>query len=379
MSMTSAIDRMDCKLEFIECSDSAKIKCGDIFRTGAGSLTFFCAHCGLDLDSISTFAEHIEVHYNVSHLFVKNEFSDEAIPPPPSTNLKLPAPPTLELKILRIEDTDLDVKLPKVELNELTKQSDITPTIKCKNCTEMFKCNGQLDVHKQKHKQRTPAISCTMCAAQFPKITGLNSHIKTVHKNGVENGIVCTHCSIAFASEELLSIHRYPKVRKQRINKTMNETTVQRGKSYPCNVCNDRFKLRSERIKHICLQNPDEPYKCLQCPKSFLNKYHLDVHSQSHKKTGLYTCDLCQKTFSSKSYVKMHMQTSHMGEKPYQCGVCGVRIGFASQLRKHINRKHQPDNPNRKHLCDVCGKKFEFPYELVYIIFFNNYFYMYIL
>nr|XP_023022034.1 zinc finger protein 271-like [Leptinotarsa decemlineata] len=85
---------------------------------------------------------------------------------------------------------------------------------------------------------------------------------------------------------------------------------------------------------------PDPPYECPECRKTFLNKQNLDTHSR----------------------------TVHSNERPFECKKCGKRFAYINSLKGHL-AKHNREDPSRPSVefpCDSCSKIFQHPSSLLY-------------
>lgn len=100
---------------------------------------------------------------------------------------------------------------------------------------------------------------------------------------------------------------------------------------------------------------------CLQCNKSFKNKYILAAHMKRHQYKGHFLCSICGKGFNSQSCLRRHGRV-HTGEKNYECQVCQKRFPSSNNLKLH-SRTHSGVKP---YLCTICGKSFSHPTGLTY-------------
>lgn len=68
-----------------------------------------------------------------------------------------------------------------------------------------------------------------------------------------------------------------------------------------------------------------------------------------------FFCDTCLSAFATKANLKVHVQTVHMGLRPYVCEMCGRSFGTNSSMRRHQKILHQSERP---YTCTVCSKRF---------------------
>ncbi|UYM14379.1 C2H2-type zinc finger protein [Endozoicomonas euniceicola] len=78
-----------------------------------------------------------------------------------------------------------------------------------------------------------------------------------------------------------------------------------------------------------------------------------DDHSGAGAKNKKHVCDVCGKKFARSIHLIVHKRT-HTGEKPYECDVCQKRFACSSNFVRH-RRTHTGDKPYK---CDVCQKRF---------------------
>lgn len=86
-------------------------------------------------------------------------------------------------------------------------------------------------------------------------------------------------------------------------------------------------------------------FKCKDCDKVFLSKYHLKVHSQVHMENrSVISCpyDKCPRVYYFKKNLESHIQTKHLGRK-YQCDICKIQISSKLRLADHIQKLHMSE------------------------------------
>lgn len=80
--------------------------------------------------------------------------------------------------------------------------------------------------------------------------------------------------------------------------------------------------------------DPERPYACLHCDKSFRSTASLARHENSHAGAKQYPCGICRKSFVRLSNLKQHQQT-HATGKLYSCLHCGKTFVHSSSFSRH--------------------------------------------
>lgn len=103
----------------------------------------------------------------------------------------------------------------------------------------------------------------------------------------------------------------------------------------------------------------EKKYRCTfeNCPSSFPQKTHLQIHLRKHTGAKPYTCSWksCGRQFSQHGNLKTHMNR-HSGERRFPCEICGKRFGQPSNLSAH-RIVHTGEKPFTCKL-DGCEKRF---------------------
>lgn len=69
------------------------------------------------------------------------------------------------------------------------------------------------------------------------------------------------------------------------------------------------------------------------------DKHRLEQFLEKNVSNKL-TCIPCHKSFSKRSNLVRHIQTKHLGLKPFQCDSCKRRFGHRNHLRRHMDKLH---------------------------------------
>nr|XP_023671225.1 zinc finger protein 628 [Paramormyrops kingsleyae] len=122
---------------------------------------------------------------------------------------------------------------------------------------------------------------------------------------------------------------------------------------YRCNLCPKAFKGSSALLYHQRSHSGEKPYKCEDCGKAFKRSSLLQVHRNVHTGLRTFQCPYCPLTFKWSSHYQYHLR-QHTGECPYPCDTCPKAFKNSSSLRRHKN-VHLGLKP---YVCAVCTKAF---------------------
>lgn len=122
---------------------------------------------------------------------------------------------------------------------------------------------------------------------------------------------------------------------------------------YRCTICPKAFKGSSALLYHLRSHSGEKPYKCDDCGKAFKRSSLLQIHRSVHTGIRTFQCSYCPLTFKWSSHYQYHLR-QHTGESPYPCDSCSKAFKNSSSLRRHKN-VHLGFKP---YICDVCNKAF---------------------
>ena len=114
----------------------------------------------------------------------------------------------------------------------------------------------------------------------------------------------------------------------------------------------DVYALMNEILSNC---NP-QPYKCIKCDKTFIDKRSLKRHEKNKRLCyKRVSCALCAKTFRSKQSLETHQSEEHSGPKPI-CILCNKTFVDGLSLQRHKQKEHS-DSPI---CCALCNKRFKY-------------------
>lgn len=186
-------------------------------------------------------------------------------------------------------------------------------------------------------------LLCPLCNKGFVAINSYRNHIR---KHDPPGGFQCRYCEDRFCLESSLKQH-YSEQHTTIVCRLCTETsggapngaiaTFNDADEYrnhirdkhngldrrllECEKCGATYKTLEPYRRHLQTAcGTIKPYKCEQCQMTFMTKYNLKHHQDSHSGERKYCCSFCGKNFTQKGRLMEH-ERSHTGEKPYKCDV----------------------------------------------------------
>lgn len=160
--------------------------------------------------------------------------------------------------------------------------------------------------------------------------------------------------------EETVVVRSIERVQKKRATKEQpqrknsEETNVDSGRWFHCDMCTSKYKTKRTIIRHLRIRhvNKDKDrLSCSTCNKSFLREHDLHKHSSIHNTQ----CKVCGKAFASRANLMRHVNEIHNQLKSFTCEHCQISYGQKSTLKTHINSVHLKKIIYK---CSVCDAEF---------------------
>ncbi|EYC30810.1 hypothetical protein Y032_0004g1785 [Ancylostoma ceylanicum] len=251
---------------------------------------------------------------------------------------------------------------------------------KCTMCDRKYTHKTGLDSHiRMIHKNPLGTIvSCKICSQVFAKKSNLNRHIKMQHPLGVTKAVLdCPECTCVFGNRRTLTRHR----------REAHGTDL--FSAYCCRICNRCFPKISLLRRHNLVHDQSEsskPYQCNRCFKRFnlksTLKLHMDIHSRKDVDDPVLTnpkCPICLKHLASRNSLRKHMAIHQCN---FECSVCFQKFSTLHRLDKHrcvpqtvlqgsadgelieltsnprTKSQSRTRQPSKKYHCQICASSF---------------------
>jgi KRAB domain-containing zinc finger protein len=126
---------------------------------------------------------------------------------------------------------------------------------------------------------------------------------------------------------------------------------------FPCLDCGKGFLTNQHLNYHVNgVHRNLRPFCCSICNKTFSRQTGLMNHQKEiHEKAKTY-CPICKKPLVGPRNIQRHIDTVHLGLKPYNCHGCEKSFGFLNNLQKHLKIAHKK---SIVFTCSECGQKFD--------------------
>nr|XP_060616257.1 zinc finger and SCAN domain-containing protein 2-like isoform X1 [Anolis sagrei ordinatus] len=269
----------------------------------------------------------------------------------------------------------------------------------CGECGETFNSTLDLSAHERIHAGQK-SCTCNECGESFSQMLDLRKHQRT---HSGERGFKMpgsgetwvsshpNHRDMRSGSNNTPTLRKESQTKKKtcprcgevctcpwklrlhlRSRSHENVRRVRRN-SHKCSKCQKCFASEITLSIHQCLRTGEKPFKCPDCPVTFLWKSNLSRHRVNVHKREPFNAPLQRemvaktKGFPRASTLNRH-QSLQSREKPFQCNDCGQSFLWAVSLKRHRKKFHRgkksilakvPGIQGKRHVCQDCGESFK--------------------
>lgn len=224
----------------------------------------------------------------------------------------------------------------------------------CDMCHLTFAIARVLETHKMLEHQVSPGWTCDECGMQFLQSLSYKLHMVRSHKP-----YPCGFpgCLASYGNKADLTVHAMSHKDEQpqvlEVDEEGNPKTKRRP-VFKCHLCPAEYPHMCKLRYHMRKHTGERPFKCSECSSSFqTSSQRLGHIRRTHIRVRKHLCDLCGKKFKDSRTLREHSGT-HSGVKPYSCPVCSRGFSKRAAMFVHI-RQHTGEKP---YVCDQCGQSF---------------------
>ena len=219
---------------------------------------------------------------------------------------------------------------------------------KCDVCDKVYSRKHQLTNHiKDKHDFDFEGFRCTKnpsCEFMAQSQSALQFHIMKIHGSKNYN---CEACGKQY--DNRLSLYYHDRSVHKNIRYHCTE----------CNSNFSQKSSLTKHIENYHGEASKEVQKCDECGKilSCIEKLRLHKRKVHSEWKAWHQCDKCEFKTKTPGSLKSHISVVHFNIKPFACDLCEFKAANQSDLRAHKRRKHSIQKQERNFKCDKCEFK----------------------
>lgn len=173
----------------------------------------------------------------------------------------------------------------------------------CRFCEEKYESKRDLRNHASDYHNADMQFHCPVCNKKFEKTNRLMGHLRTHNRlNGSLERVPCTICN------KMLPPHNMER------HLTVMHTNDEE-KEFKCKVCDKKFSLRDQFVRHEAIHTNKKDFLCQTCGKSYAFEKSLRLHEKTvHNGIKAHACEDCDSRFSFLNDLIIHKRL-HTGER----------------------------------------------------------------
>lgn len=200
---------------------------------------------------------------------------------------------------------------------------------------------------------------CPACLFVFQNLVSLRNHFKKAHFD--LKFLKCLWCSEEMSGDFEAYLDHCKIHLQHRKGKAGSSVGRRTAKTRDCRVCH-------KQVRTVVYSRHLATHKRVSCPEcnTLIVRHNLKRHIKDcHTRERLYPCPDCTAVYHDASNLLSHRKRNHLGQEArrHLCEVCGKKFITPSDLRTHVSGVH---HNVKKFVCEFCGLSFKISSTLMY-------------